>query len=353
MTTPRLAKAIESLFQGTIELVDEYPTPRPEPSWMDVTAFAKANPAKFTLTTTPSGSRVCQFKIRGYHCTINENDWRLIVTGAFDRFGVLPLQGSKEDEEAELATVEIVEERLQMLIKNADKVAEKARQLSYQLSKRKAGIKSRQSRQSSTQSPLGGSHSRDAPAVPAYDLKADLLQQFTEPTKPAASVMSTTDSPRNSERGGSVPWFHSVDGIMYSRVEPLPKGWTIVPRCDLCRKRNKDCIKNRSACEACTKKHAKCTWHNVTPDEAWFLTNSVPDPSVADSEPPEALTGTSVSRPVLAISGGRLSPLRDDVQHLKPPFDANSLLVRRSAAVRSASSSTLNRRAAPEPDADN
>ncbi|KAJ9160888.1 hypothetical protein NKR19_g2872 [Coniochaeta hoffmannii] len=142
MTSPRLVRALDSLFEGIVTAVDQFPNGGPAPTWTEVIAFAKANPGLFVLSSDGDGTRYCRFTIRHFQCTITENDWRLIMSGAVDRFA--PIQGTREDEAAELATVEILEERLQRLILNVDTVAEKARQLKYKLGGRKAGIKSRQ-----------------------------------------------------------------------------------------------------------------------------------------------------------------------------------------------------------------
>ncbi|OIW30802.1 hypothetical protein CONLIGDRAFT_642857 [Coniochaeta ligniaria NRRL 30616] len=97
-----------------------------------------------------------------------ENNWRLIVSGAVDRFGFVPDQGTPQDEAAELATLEIIDERLLMLISDADKLAERGRQLRYQLRKRKAGIMSGH---------LGSSQPEESGTTdiqhPGYNLKDD------------------------------------------------------------------------------------------------------------------------------------------------------------------------------------
>ncbi|KZZ93899.1 C6 finger domain protein [Ascosphaera apis ARSEF 7405] len=54
---------------------------------------------------------------------------------------------------------------------------------------------------------------------------------------------------------------------MMTLTESLERGDTIVPPCDRCRRLNIACEKHMTACRGCTKKHAKCSWKNVKPEE--------------------------------------------------------------------------------------
>ena len=54
---------------------------------------------------------------------------------------------------------------------------------------------------------------------------------------------------------------------MVSRMESMQRGERIIPPCDRCRRLHMDCLKNLTACMGCTKKHAKCSWKDVQPDE--------------------------------------------------------------------------------------
>ena len=279
MTSPKLAKALDGLFEGTISIVDQSSDERPQPTWMEVVACAKANPDMFSLITAPDGLRSCRFTIRHFLCAINENDWRLIMSGAVDRFGIVSVHGTPEDEAAELVTVEILEERLQAIILNTDKVAEKARQLKYRLGGRKAGIKSRQRglQQPERSGLVTLSHH------PGYNLRGDLLGQFLTPSRStvSTSTVAASRSPQGSETHDDSLPIHLLHELMYSRVDSLPKGALISPRCDLCRKRKKDCVKNATACEDCTKKHSRCTWLGITTDEASGLLQSARDARTA------------------------------------------------------------------------
>jgi hypothetical protein len=54
---------------------------------------------------------------------------------------------------------------------------------------------------------------------------------------------------------------------MVARMEGLAKGERVMPPCDRCRRLHMDCLKNLTACQGCTKKHAKCSWKEVREDE--------------------------------------------------------------------------------------
>ncbi|KAL8720018.1 MAG: hypothetical protein Q9225_003063 [Loekoesia sp. 1 TL-2023] len=51
---------------------------------------------------------------------------------------------------------------------------------------------------------------------------------------------------------------------MMARMEQLNRGDRVQPPCDRCRRLHMDCLKNLTACMGCTKKHAKCSWKDVT-----------------------------------------------------------------------------------------
>ena len=54
---------------------------------------------------------------------------------------------------------------------------------------------------------------------------------------------------------------------MVVRMESMRRGERVMPPCDRCRRLHMDCLKNLTACMGCTKKHAKCSWKDVRPDE--------------------------------------------------------------------------------------
>ncbi|RBQ80129.1 hypothetical protein VDGD_10319 [Verticillium dahliae] len=306
LTGPRLLRAMEGVFEGPIiaSPASPYHHQHAPISWLDIVTFARSNSDKFVLTTNADGERSCQFFLNGSQVQILEDDWRLIVNGTLDRFSIASNAPLEEDETAELATLDIVEKRLQVLIKKADEVAKRARQLNYHLSGRKAAINSRHN--SSSQSPgfhpVSSPHRHGGPG-PSYDLRADLLQQFTaftvqslaQRTPPVHSqdaghilhnLTSTSDHrqqlPTQPGRSPlpSAPPVHRRDSFdpsavhrtaMTSRIERLDKGSPIYPPCDRCRRLKSPCIKHLTACQGCTKKHAKCSWKTITEREiAWL-----------------------------------------------------------------------------------
>ncbi|KAL8715464.1 MAG: hypothetical protein Q9220_000798 [cf. Caloplaca sp. 1 TL-2023] len=54
---------------------------------------------------------------------------------------------------------------------------------------------------------------------------------------------------------------------MMARMEQLNRGDRVQPPCDRCRRLHMDCLKNLTACMGCTRKHAKCSWKDVTEQE--------------------------------------------------------------------------------------
>ena len=237
LTAPRLLRAMEGAFEGTITVTPHSPFQEPQasswymPTWLDVVAFAASNPGDFSLTTTPDGRRVCQFPMKNVQVEIGEDDWRLIVSGALDRFRLVPPHPLEEDEMAELATLDILEKRLQALIKTADEIAGNARRLNYQLNIRRSGIKSRQSSQLSSstfqtavQSPQPA---RSSSINAAYDLHADLLQQFMAPpppnfpiSTPAAGVLSLQGELAKSQQ--QTPMFLNSNRPSSSHITDSP-----------------------------------------------------------------------------------------------------------------------------------
>ena len=54
---------------------------------------------------------------------------------------------------------------------------------------------------------------------------------------------------------------------MLSRMDSMQRGDRVMPPCDRCRRLHMDCLKNLTACQGCTKKHAKCSWKDVSEQE--------------------------------------------------------------------------------------
>lgn len=321
LTGSRLLKAMEGAFEGPITTTPPQNHFTPDPvTWLDIVEFAKAHPQEFQLSSAPTGLRYCQFPLKGVQVEIGEDDWRLIVSGALDRFRLVPPQPLEEDETAELATVEIIEQRLQVLIKKADEVARRARQLNYHLSGRKASIHSRHPSQSGSASGFQTVNSiRQVGASPSYDLHADLLQQFSTPTVQAAShrmssagslpptpnpLSTASSTPRTStmqqhnliSSNRPSPGYTSEATVrdneeenrilVASRIEKMGRGEVIRPPCDRCRRLKTQCIKHLTACQGCTKKHTKCTWKKLTEEEVGLLKGEVGGDGDEDEDEP-------------------------------------------------------------------
>lgn len=338
LTGPRLLKGIEKFFDGPIK-TNAPPHPFSPISWIDVVNFAKATPNDFILVTLPDGQRCCQFICKGLQVEITEDDWRLISSGALDRF---PTEHPfEEDEVAELATLDILEQRASMLYKKADEVAARARILHHRLGQRKQELARRRNPQAH-----GGDQRRSQTFAPPYDLHADLLQQFLASAASRSSsgaglstpnllpISPTGNSPHHQHRlsvqsGRSSTSYPSeppipapidhraelIRSLVTQKVEKQAKGELINPPCDRCRRLKLQCTRNLTACQGCTKKHAKCSWKSVTDEEASALKREVGLKAESDAEkdkskelaegghgrggegPPRLATAEEVSRP--------------------------------------------------------
>ncbi|KAI1319049.1 hypothetical protein F5Y16DRAFT_414331 [Xylariaceae sp. FL0255] len=290
LTGIRFLKAMEATFEGSI--ITNPPQSQYTPdvvTWLDIVSFARSNPQDFKLSTMPTGMRCCQFSLKGRQVEIGEDDWRLIQSGALKRFR----------RDSEVATPEILEQRLQGLIKKADEVAWKARQLNYHLSGRKAAINARHSSKFHSVNPA-----QAPPINPGYDVHADFLQQFNAlsrvgvhrmssvsslPPTPNPMLPPSSSTPRPSFKQPTLasssqtsPSYVSESQardtgkyltLIMSKIEQLPRGNIIRPPCDRCRRLKNSCIRNLTSCQGCTKKHTKCTWKKVTEEEMTRLSS--------------------------------------------------------------------------------
>lgn len=322
LTGPRLLKAMEGAFEGSITTNPPQSIYSSDPvTWLDIVEFAKSKPGEFTLSVTSNGTRCCQFPLKGAQVEIGEDDWRLIVSGALDRFRLVPPQPLEEDETAEYATLDILEQRLNILIKRADEVARKARQLNYHLIGRKGSINSRRTAQSASGSSFSAVNQVRPPgANPTYDLHADLLQQFLSTPPPApstghrlSSVSSVPPTPSALTTASSTPRTSMQQQVLMSsnrpspgvhpepamrdleeenrvlvasRIDKLARGDAIIPPCDRCRRLKTECLKNLTACQGCTRKHARCVWKALTEEEiAWLKGETSGDDDDDENEP--------------------------------------------------------------------
>ncbi|KAF2396413.1 hypothetical protein EJ06DRAFT_585285 [Trichodelitschia bisporula] len=85
---------------------------------------------------------------------------------------------------------------------------------------------------------------------------------------------------------------------MVLRMDSLRRGERVLPPCDRCRRLHMDCIKNLTACQGCTKKHAKCGWRDVRESEVFAA-------AVGGLEGEfEALSARAMAVEGLAVEGG-------------------------------------------------
>ena len=304
LTGPLVLKSFEKLFDGPIKVVqDSYALAQSPITWLDIVTLARSNPTEFVLGDSEHGPRTCRVYIHGGQVEISEEDYRLIRSGAPER--VIPSQPIAEDESAEVGTLNILEGRLATLIKRADAVAGKARQLNYHLKSRKSAILARkavdkptaetsQARTFSPQ-PFSAINARSPNPISheAAKLQQDLLEQFTssdhqsspahhsrsKPGRTSSDAFQSINSgPQDFDRRISHPLSASDDSIegqhrlrMAAKIEKLSRGDPITPPCDRCRRLGFDCTKHLTACSACTKKHAKCSWKDIKEGELQFL----------------------------------------------------------------------------------
>ena len=94
---------------------------------------------------------------------------------------------------------------------------------------------------------------------------------------------------------------------MLSRMETLQRGDRVLPPCDRCRRLHMDCLKNLTACQGCTRKHAKCSWKDVTEQEL------VDNPRAVPKEEGPLPNGEDASSTLVApLPEGPPQPVRDE-----------------------------------------
>ncbi|MCJ1285838.1 hypothetical protein MMC26_005179 [Xylographa opegraphella] len=87
----------------------------------------------------------------------------------------------------------------------------------------------------------------------------------------SASPVAIPNTPSNLQY--KVPMAEKFDDSgpykaeMLSRMDSMQRGDRVMPPCDRCRRLHMDCRKNLTACQGCTKKHAKCSWKDVSEQE--------------------------------------------------------------------------------------
>ncbi|KAF4634542.1 hypothetical protein G7Y89_g3565 [Cudoniella acicularis] len=295
---PLLLKSFEKLFDGPIKVnQSSFGLEQSPVTWLDIVTFARTNPSEFNLSESAPGVKSCRFWIKGGQAEISEDDFRLIMSGGPER--MIPTQPIPEDESAELGTLNILEARLALLIKKADAVASKARQLNYHLKGRKTAVLSRKAAE---QPPaMMAETAADPPSAnpngEIASMQQQLLEQFMAneskrqsiPPQPRTKVVRGTSESAGSHhtfngaqepdaRRMSYPHTLSEGGTegqyrvrMAAKIEKLARGDTIYPPCDRCRRLKFDCAKHLTACSACTKKHAKCSWKDIKEGELDYM----------------------------------------------------------------------------------
>ncbi|KAG9234506.1 hypothetical protein BJ875DRAFT_376302 [Amylocarpus encephaloides] len=272
LISPILLKSFEKLFDGPVKIV--HPTAGFEPSvgWLDVVKYARSNPSKFTLDEFSPGVVSCKVWIKSVQVEVSENDFLLIMSGEPER--VIPPQPIPGDVKAELEAVAMVEARLAVLIKKADTVAIRARQLNYNLEARKTAI-------------LGTNMVDHPPEIidlsqESRDLGQRCLNKTPQPNmsyQPPSTPYPSMPSSPNIERAhlatpapGANPIRCSAPtrgsekeniAIMQSRIIRMTPGDFIYPPCDRCRRLRYKCTKQITACTPCSNKHVKCHWNLV------------------------------------------------------------------------------------------
>jgi len=113
-----------------------------------------------------------------------------------------------------------------------------------------------------TPSRSGGSQSYEAHGQPS---PLGGLALPATPRSPHAKTSGTTTSSSAADAAKDDPQPHRA--AMTAHVETLKKGERIMPPCDRCRRLQMDCVKNLTACQGCTRKHARCAWKDVRRDE--------------------------------------------------------------------------------------
>ncbi|KAH0542721.1 hypothetical protein GP486_008618 [Trichoglossum hirsutum] len=111
----------------------------------------------------------------------------------------------------------------------------------------------------------GGSERPPHVEIPPYNHNETIRGAATTPQTPnikSPSIPPTRPSPAQAtEEDGP------FRAEMLRRMERLPRGEPVLPPCDRCRRLDRECLKNLTACMGCTKKHARCSWRKVTQEE--------------------------------------------------------------------------------------
>jgi hypothetical protein len=114
---PILLKRFERLFDGPPHILKSHGK-EANVTWLDVVDFARNKPEQFNLEKMRNGVRVCQFYTKQCRVEISEEDFVLIASGMPQK--LIPPQPIIEDEEKELAAIQILEKNLGQIVQLAD-----------------------------------------------------------------------------------------------------------------------------------------------------------------------------------------------------------------------------------------
>lgn len=121
---PILMKRFEKMFDGPPRVLKCHGKDA-NVTWLDVVEFARTKPEQFTLGQKSEGQKVCQFYTKQCRVQISEEDFVLVKSGIPQN--MIPPQPIPDDEEKELGTIKILEERLTAICRQADRGASSAR----------------------------------------------------------------------------------------------------------------------------------------------------------------------------------------------------------------------------------
>jgi hypothetical protein len=158
------------------------------------------------------------------------------------------------------------------------------------------------------------------------------------PAQPPAPKEKEADSPYKAE--------------MVSRMDSLKRGERIIPPCDRCRRLHMDCVKNLTACQGCTKKHAKCSWRDVRQSEVFGPdAGKVPIPSAEVEGEREPSVGFRPDERGTAATTSPQSTTPDSMQHQQytpgqglhdpPRYDSGQYVPPRTESSRMGTEDTL------------
>jgi hypothetical protein len=98
--------------------------------------------------------------------------------------------------------------------------------------------------------------------------------------------------------------------LMASKIEKLARGDRINPPCDRCRRLKFECTKHLTACQACTKKHAKCSWKDIREGELDYYGALVQNSTQVSKSSPESGNSFVVTEPPAHPTQGPDEPRR-------------------------------------------